>query len=134
MFKLLSINQAQATRTVDLQNMETQTIDTCFDDSALVSDDGNFEFMQIGQQYTCKLRLFGSTKNMDSGDWSEYKILTDKVKLGDRLLSKVSKADDIYYVNYESIEKYISVGKFMFDCTRKDLIQVNNVIHADLFR
>lgn len=134
MYKLLSTNEAQATRTLDLQNMETQTVDTCFDDSALVSDDNNFEFMKVGQQYNCKLLLFGSTEKMNAGDWSEYKILTDKIRLGNKLFAKVSKGNDIYYVSYGDVEKYLSVGKFMFDCSRKDLIKVNDVIHDYLTR
>jgi hypothetical protein len=38
MYKVISIEEYTATRDIKLQNMQTVTIETCFDDSALVSD------------------------------------------------------------------------------------------------
>ncbi|HDM9267860.1 TPA: hypothetical protein P0409_001894, partial [Listeria innocua] len=59
MYKLLSINDSIATRTMELENINTKKIDTCFDDSSLVSIDNNFDFMEIGKEYDCKIKLFG---------------------------------------------------------------------------
>lgn len=43
MYKVISINDDEMTRSVELENTTTGTIDDCFDDSALVSDK-NFDF------------------------------------------------------------------------------------------
>ena len=44
---------------MQLKNLETGALEECFDDSALKSDK-NFEFMEIGSTYECKIELFGS--------------------------------------------------------------------------
>jgi len=133
MYKLLSINQSQATRTMDLQNIKTQTIDTCFDDSDVVSDK-NFDFMEIGKAYECKMLLFGVAHMMGVGEQCECIVLDTDVKLGNKHFVKVRITGDIYYVYQDDVESDLSIGKFMFEYTRKDLIQVNDVLHADLLR
>ena len=54
MYKVLSIDSDEMTKNIKLENMKTGTIDICFDDSALVSDK-NFDFMNVGEEYKCKI-------------------------------------------------------------------------------
>ncbi len=90
--------------------------------------------MLVGDQYDCKIALFGSVKRMNAGNWCEYTIIDDNVAIGNYLFVKVSCHGDLYYVDQEPVSEYLSVGKFMFDCSRKDLIQVNSTLHDDLLR
>ncbi|MBC6181036.1 hypothetical protein HB796_09520 [Listeria welshimeri] len=132
MYKLLSINESIATRTVDLENISTKTIDTCFDDSALVSIDNNFDFMETGKEYECKIKLFGEPTTIRSEKSVDCNIMEDNVMVGNTLLVKISIDDNIYYIYQEKVEPYLSTRRFMFEFTRKDLIQVDDIIHEDL--
>lgn len=58
MYKLLSIEKNQVTRDLLLENLGNHTHETCFDDSILL-DFKNFDFMEIGQIYECKILSFG---------------------------------------------------------------------------
>ncbi|MBF2665049.1 hypothetical protein [Listeria seeligeri] len=132
MYKLLSINESNVTRTVDLENISTKTIDTCFDDSALVSIDNNFDFMEIGKEYECKIKLFGEPTATRSERSVDCTIMEDNVMVGSTLLVKICIDDNIYYIYQEKVVPYLSARRFMFEFTRKDLIQVNDIIHEDL--
>ncbi|EFR87763.1 hypothetical protein [Listeria marthii] len=132
MYKLLSINESVATRTVELENSNTKTIDTCFDDSALVSFDNNFDFMEIGKEYDCKIKLFGEPTATKSKKSVDCAIIDDNVIVGNALLVKISVNNNIYYVSQEKVIPYLSARKFEFEFTRKDLIQVEDVVHEDL--
>ncbi|MFC6295296.1 hypothetical protein ACFQH1_08775 [Lactiplantibacillus daoliensis] len=133
MYKLLSIQQDMITRVVDLKNMKTQTIETCFDDSASVSIDKTFEFMKVGGVYECKLALFGSVRRMNAGDWQEYTIVEDSVIIGNALFVQVQLENDTYYIHQEQVLPYLSSEKLMFECARKDLIQVDGMINEGLY-
>lgn len=58
MYELIEIVSTDVTRFLKLKNIESGTIEDCFDDSAVVSDK-NFNFMKINQLYQCKIKLFG---------------------------------------------------------------------------
>lgn len=133
MYKLLSIQQDMITRVVDLKNMKTQTIETCFDDSATVSIDKTFEFMEVGGVYECKLALFGGVRRMNAGEWNEYTIVKDSIVIGNALFVQVQLKNDIYYIHQEQILPYLSAKKLMFECVRKDLIQVDGMINEGLY-
>ena len=132
MYKVISINNAIATRTVKLKNQDTGTVDMCFDDSALISVE-NFEFMQQGQTYDCKIKLFGNVVD-HSSDNNKYTVVAHQVQIGKKFFSKVLKGQDIYYISTMSMSTIdaLTGREIFFDCTRKDLIQVNNVIYSDL--
>ena len=55
MYQLVAVDEAMMTRDVWLKNLETGTVDFCFDDSAVMDDKNNFDFMQIGEVYDSKL-------------------------------------------------------------------------------
>ncbi|WP_137625524.1 hypothetical protein [Lactiplantibacillus pingfangensis] len=133
MYQLLSLQQDMITRVIDLKNTETQTIETCFDDSATVSIDKTFEFMRVGGVYNCKIALFGGTKKMNAGEWHEYTIVKESVVVGDALFVQVQLGNDYYYVHQEQVLPYLSSKKLMFDCARKDLIQVDEMVNEGLY-
>jgi hypothetical protein len=133
MHELIEIRSAAATRDLVLRNLETGTVDICFDDSAVVSFD-NFDFMQVGKQYECKISLFGSLGK----EGIELCYLNDSM-VGLRNISKATTATkDIYYVRRDCAtllslnDSSINIGStFTFHATRKNLIQVNDKIHGD---
>jgi len=133
MYKLVAVDQSVATREVVLKNQVTKKIDSCFDDSALVSSTSNFEFMKIGQEYDCMVVLFGVARNYGLGEWLECHILDDNVKLNNVRLVKVSVDDNIYYVHRDQVPANSLNGLFMFECTRKDLYKVDDVIHQEIY-
>ncbi|HDM9257944.1 TPA: hypothetical protein P0377_000785 [Listeria innocua] len=132
MYKLLSINDSIATRTMELENINTKKIDTCFDDSSLVSIDNNFDFMEIGKEHDCKIKLFGEPTATKSKKSVDCTVIDDNVMIGNVLLVKISVDNNIYYVSQEKVVPYLSARRFEFEFTRKDLIQVDDVVHEDL--
>lgn len=127
MYKLLSIEESVATRNLELESLDTATIDVCFDDSAVTSFK-NFDFMKINEEYNCKIYLFGELD--DSGEKFQY--IRD-VKVGRKVLSEViNKKGDLYYLNKISASESLSKQKMLsYKYTRKDLVQVNNIVHTD---
>lgn len=126
MYKLLSIEASVATRNLELENLDTATIDLCFDDSAVTSFK-NFDFMQINEVYDCKIFLFGGQD--DSGEKFQY---INDVSIGRTVLSEVvNEKGDVYYINKISAsESFSKQKKLSYKYTRKDLIQVKTIIHA----
>ena len=126
MYKLLSIEASVATRNLELENLDTATIDVCFDDSAVTSFK-NFDFMQINEVYDCKIFLFGGQD--DSGEKFQY---INDVSIGRTVLSEVAnEKGDVYYINKISAsESFSKQRKLSYKYTRKDLIQVKTIIHA----
>lgn len=127
MYKLLSIEESSATRNLELENLNSGTIDLCFDDSSVTSYE-NFEFMKINEVYDCKIYLFGKLDE----DGEELHYIKD-IKVGTKALSEVSnKNGDIYYIDKNSTNVITSKGKMItYKYTRKDIVKVNNVIHPD---
>lgn len=130
MYELISVKDDEMTRIVKLKNIDKGTIEECFDDSELVSEEC-FSFMEIGKQYECKIKLFGKVVE-EANDKSVLCTVIDKnIVIGSKKMLKVVVEDEIYYVPEKKVgcpNKYT----FMFNFTRKDLIQVNDVIHGDM--
>lgn len=132
MYKLISIINAMMTRDILIQNLETGTKDLCFDDSALNSID-NFEFMVIGNTYKCKIRLFGIMDNDKNHDRVVLcKILEKNIIIGDFEYARVSVNKDIYYISQNDIFDVLNQKELLFRISRKDIIQVNDIIHPAL--
>lgn len=131
MYELISVEDFVMTRFVKLRNLDSGTIEECFDDSVLVNDEG-FDFMEVGQQYKCKIELFGKVVE-EANDKSILCTIVDKnIVIGIKNMVKIAIEDDEYYVPQKEISDYLNKDTFIFNCTRKDLIQVNDVIHADM--
>jgi len=130
LFKLINIKDYMVTRDIQLKNIETETIEICFDDSALVGIE-NFEFMKIGNLYDCKIMLFGDVVTEKIERAVKCDIINENIKIGNRLLVEVLVGKDIYYVTKKYLKKNSQEKFFLFRVSRKDLIQVDNIIHAD---
>ena len=131
MYRLLKIIEGDATRQIQLENLDTGAAELCFDDSALVSD-RNFGFMKIGQQYDCKIKLFGKPVPTKTDTSITCKITRTEIIIGERAFTEVVTSCGVYYVPSKKIAEYLPRGSFEFFCTRKDLVQVNGTIHGDL--
>lgn len=131
MYKVLKIKNAQATSFLDLLNLETGTIDHVFDDSDLRCDE-SFEFMEEGKVYNCKMRLFGDFTPVKDEYTMEVAIWDTDVMIGDTKHIKVAIGADIYYVLQSDAQGIILEKTMLYSFSRKDLIQVDAVVHADL--
>lgn len=133
MYKFKLINQAMMTRTVELENEETGTIEICFDDSALISDENNFEFMKIGMSYNCKISLLGVEVDKIGERTFECVIINTDVYVGRTKYIEVVINSDKYYIYKKDVEESVKKKtKLMYKVSRKDLIQVDGVVHQDL--
>ena len=132
MYKVTGIKEYAATRDVFLLNEETGTQETCFDDSALLGYE-NFSFMKQGGRYECKIKLFGRLGLPEDSDLLACTVLERRVPLGVRKLAKVQVGQDIYYIPERELKDVGDVDVIYYSSSRRDLIQVNNVLHADCF-
>ena len=132
MYKVTKINKSAVTNFIELLNLDTGTPNICFDDSALFGiNTENFEFMEEGAVYVCKIELFGKFEATPTPLSSELTIIETGVIVGSKNYLKVSIDSDLYYIP-EAEAKNVSLERHMnYEFTRKDLIQVDNAIHAD---
>ena len=133
MYKVVKIDRCAVTSFIDLLNLKTGTTEHgVFDDSSMVDigyDD--FEFIKEGGIYDCKMELFGEFSDKSVESSTEVTIVESGVIVGETKYFKVMIGSDVYYI-LESDAKNVELKqKMYYDFTRKDLIQVNDVIHAD---
>lgn len=131
MYRVVSIDSDEMTKHIGIKNLKTGTVDMCFDDSALVSDE-NFDFMKEGNEYECKIKLFGNVVSNIQEKVVLCKIVNTNIIVGTKKMVKVLIGDDEYYIPEKKINGILDLKEFFFRCTRKDLIEVDTVIHADL--
>jgi hypothetical protein len=131
MYKVLSIDNDEMTKNIELKNTKTGTIDMCFDDSALVSD-RNFDFMKVGGEYKCKIKLFGNVAINLLEKTVLCKVVDKDIIVGTKKMVKVLVEDDEYYIPAKKLNDFLDIKEFYFRYTRKDLIEVDNTTHADL--
>ena len=113
-----------------MKNSKTGTIDKCFDDSALVSDN-NFDFLKLGGEYNCKIKLFGNVVQDMQDKTVLCEVICKDELVGTKKMVKVLVENDVYYLPVKKVKELGNIEKFYFRYTRKDLIEVNDVIHAD---
>jgi len=129
MYKVVKVNEAVATRTIGLENIETGVSIECFDDSALVSLE-NFEFMEVGKVYDCKIKLFGSFVDYETTTSVSIRV-KEEIFVGRKMMMKVILDKELYYIPIDNGNE-VSIGNILnFEFTRRDLIQVEDVIHRD---
>lgn len=131
LYKLISVDNDDMTRIMKLQNLITNTVEECFDDSALISTE-NFNFMVIGRSYECKIKLFGRPIIQKTRESNTFKIIDTNSIIGQKSMAKVINNGNEYYIPKQKIMSYINKDIIEFLATRKDLIQVDNIIHGDL--
>lgn len=143
MFKLLSASESLMTRYVRLENCETGMVEQCFDDSDLRHEDQkDFWFMQVGEIYECKILLFGLAFDLSDDAMEQNRIIcetTDRELLlcntvdtylfvGNLEVISVVNNGNIYYVAANDIKDLKDKTHFIFRYSRKDLIQVDDII------
>lgn len=134
MHTLLSTKQAMMDRFVTLKNLKTGTEDYCFDRSNFPEDSHpGFYFMKQGGVYNCKILLFGDTNIVDGYPVADCRVLNPNVMFGNCRMVEVAVDADIYYVHYSGVRDVVNNGHFLFQWTRKDLIQVNDVLLSDYY-
>ena len=132
MYRVVEVIDYALTRDVVLKNTETGTIDICFDDSLLASNI-NFGFLEEGKQYDCKIALLGNImENVQKG--TILCTIVGKTVIGMREYFKVLVEEDIYYIRSKNISTDASTKQFLFQSFRKDLIEVNGILHFDITR
>lgn len=131
MFELINIYEDAATRMVELRNTQTGRVELCFDDSCLVCSE-NFEFMEIGKKYDCKIKLFGNFEGSKKGKGKLCKIINDSVEIGGKPFIQVDVEANVYYIPKKKIQGSLEINEFYFHFTRKDLVQVDDVINIGL--
>ena len=131
MYELIDVEENDATRFLKLRNMNTGIIEECFDDSAVVSEN-NFGFMQKGQRYACKIKLLGKPPAEGKGDGILCNVLNKETIIGKKEMVEVQINNGSYYIPKQKVSEYLDSDSFHFCFTRKDLVQVNNIVHADL--
>lgn len=132
MHKMLNKEEAEMTRFVTLKNTMTGTEDYCFDDSDVVDvKHRDFWFMEIGKKYDCKIELFGDTEPGRGSEKVHCRVVRGDALVGNRRRVEVKVGEDVYYVPRSDVEDQLKNGEFEYYYTRKDLIQVDNVIHGD---
>ena len=144
MYQVLAIEESGWTNFSTLRNLETGTVIECFDDSVIFSQKPNFGFMKEGGRYDCKISLFGSVAIPVKPDLrqyvAEYTVTATGVLFGKRRYTEVRLGRDVYYISRGSLkehEEFLSCkpgDKIPFCAPRKDLIQVDGVLHPDLLR
>ena len=132
MYRVTGIKEYAATRDVLLLNEETGTRETCFDDSALLGYE-NFSFMKQGEHYECKIVLFGRLGLPEESGLLACTVLERRVPVGVRKLAKVQVGQDIYYIPERELEGVGDVDVIYYSSSRRDLIQVDNVLHANCY-
>ena len=131
MYRVVSIDRDEMTKNIQIKNLETGTVDICFDDSSLVSDE-NFDFMREGNEYECKIKLFGTVVSDMQENAVLCKIVNSCIIVGTKKMVEVLVGKDKYYIPEKKISNLLSSKEIIFKFTRKDLIEVNHIILADL--
>lgn len=130
LYELLEINENMATRFLKLKNLETGKLEECFDDSAVVGEQ-NFDFMEKNHRYNCKIKLFGKVVDEKTDNSTLCRIINEEVHVGTRQMVEVAMGVGHYYIPKNRINNPRRNESFYFLCVRKDLIQVDDVVHAD---
>jgi len=131
MYEVIQIIGESIARLVRLRNCENNIVHECFDDSAVVSDE-NFGFMRVGQLYNCKIKLFGKVVTEKTATSFTCTVSDARAVIGKKTMVEVQTKTGVYYVPLRKASGYQRGDMFEFACTRKDLIQVDNTVHADL--
>lgn len=125
MYKVLKIEPYDMTRSIYMQNLDTGTIDECFDDTDTLGDE--FGFMKEGGTYDCKITIFGHAVK-EPNEWAKWCRVVDRnVEFRDCQYVKVMQGNDIYYLHEDDVGDFIDKDEFYFTFTRKDLEEVDGI-------
>ncbi|MCL2137257.1 MAG: hypothetical protein FWH40_07050 [Coriobacteriia bacterium] len=134
MYRVIDIHKAVATSFITLKNEDSGSVIRCFDDSRLMSAI-NFEFLEVGKSYDCKIELFGEfTDKVDHEDYVTVNGDEPEVVIGTTRYIKVVDNNDCYYIDKWKLDAIDLTKDPYFWYSRMDLVQVNDIVHADLRR
>lgn len=124
-YKVKSFVNFQITRDIFLENIETGTIDVTFDD-----DEDKFDFLNVGETYSCKITLLGNIVDVNDERAVYCRILEKDVMIGVDYYTKILIEEDIYYYYTEEADKvYLNEkDEFYIKYSRKDLAEVEGKI------
>lgn len=131
MYRVIDFVESAMTRRVCLLNLNSGTIEECFDDSALVSREKNFDFMVKGKEYDCKIQLLGDFTSLSCDRTIVCEVIDREVVIGNTLMLKVKNGEDVYYVRKSVLNENEELQSFRLLLLRKNLCQVDNVVHSD---
>ena len=88
--------------------------------------------MRVGYDYNCKIKLHGEVKHKKNDGSVLCKVIKRDYVIGCEKFVLVDVNDNEYFVLQDSVLSVIQQESFYYLFTRKDLIQVNKIIHGDL--
>lgn len=127
MYKLIEIKEYCMTRDLIFENEKTKKIEMCFDDSDLIYRKVK---LHINELYDCKIKLLGDvTEDLESRYGKVIELEKETVCIiGNRKFFLVHDCfGNLYYINYDEVK--LCPQKFLYNFTRCDLLQLNNVVH-----
>lgn len=128
MYKLQLIEEYGSTRDLILENLDNGQQERCFDDSLLL-DFNNFEFMKVGDTYSCKILLVGK---VDPAGKSFTYLGRERVGSKD-LLKLEGSNQSVYYLDEGGVWHTLQANQpLAVSYSRKDVIQVEDTIHPSL--
>ena len=93
--------------------------------------------MEVGKSYECKILLFGRSLNpgeeLDE-DCMVCRQVGPMEKLGLYYILPVESEGNIYYITDDDAKEVGGTAEFIFHSTRRELIQVDDVISPDFLR
>ena len=138
MFELMSIEESYVTRYLYLKNCKNGVIEFCFDDSDVRDENQkDFWFMKVGERYECKILLFGRPlkpgEEIDE-DCMLCRIIGPMEKLGLYNIIPVESGGNYYYISEKDAKKIGYADEFIFHSSRRDLVQVDDIINPRFLR
>ncbi|MDO1605021.1 hypothetical protein Q2T76_03005 [Lactobacillus sp. YT155] len=119
---------------LDLENVKTKTLEKDVFDDSVTDEKTGFSFMEVNEVYDCKILLSLYTLN-ENGE--KYTLL-HSIKIANQELYEIENTSgDQYYIRPNDDDGKTVVFKegnavtISKDSYRKDLIQVDGVLHPD---
>lgn len=76
--------------------------------------------------------MFGETVCDSTKEYTECRIISDNLKIGEIPMVEVELDNNKYYIPREKVVKHLKCDSLKYSYTRKDLVQVDNIVHPDL--
>ncbi|MCL2053028.1 MAG: hypothetical protein FWG90_01105 [Oscillospiraceae bacterium] len=129
MYKVLNVTELQMSREIKLVNISSGKTEEIF--VSKLNSQKEFSFMNVGGTYDCKLLLYGCPSESEHAMLCSY---TNKsIILGNAEFFQVKHNDNTYYISKSIFDKVSDKDNFWLHSSRKDLIQVDNIISPGYF-
>lgn len=91
------------------------------------------DYMIDGKIYDCKIKLFGELELQKTDSNEEITIVESDIIIGNKSFFKVLIDSDIHYIRTYEASGFDAKKTMYYDFSRKDFIQVDDIIHGDCF-